>query len=462
MTIRALAFCLMLWVGVDAATVINSIAPGGMTINASGTYVFGRDIKWKPTSDATAITILANDVILDLGDHKLKCRTSGLKTIGISAEGSTNLTIRNGTLKNLGLTSLQCTDCVNVLIQGIEVIGQNVKDVVNYTVPTGILALRCIGATVNNCTVKNMVIRTGSSAAIQMTETIGSTISNCKIKNLLNEDGACTGIGHILCDDALVDSCELHSIQSEFINNLNTEGHTAIGLVPVTTTNLEIRDCTISKILGCCDDAHGMSLFVCVGAIIQRCKVSGVIDGLGRAQKGAKATGIEVYASGVAVSDCEVKDILAINPGDKQATGFSCALCTGVVFTRCTAKRVSVINHKMEQKASLGYGTGFGWAPDPRPEFVEPANDILYTNCTAEDCQVGFDSWFHVDSLWDGITSKDNKIPILNENGNQRTLTCDACSECGCSRPGCFPTPHTVTVTNVAANNQFLNVKISD
>jgi hypothetical protein len=35
-------------------------------------------------------------------------------------------------------------------------------------------------------------------------------------------------------------------------------------------------------------------------------------------QTGAKATGIEIYASGVKVIKCTVKNITAINPQDKQ------------------------------------------------------------------------------------------------------------------------------------------------
>ncbi len=455
-------FCIVVWSEIDASYIIDSIPPNGIVINAPGTYDFHRSIKWKPTSDSVAITIQSNDVTLNMQGHTLKCISSHFKTIGISAVGSANLIIKNGTLKNMGLSGIQCRDCSNILIKKIVVNGLNVKDTINYTVPTGILASQCFKVVVDECTVKNMRVRTGSSAAIQLTETLESKVTECHVKNLLNQDGACTGIGHLLCDDAVVDSCKLDTIKSEFIDNLNTEGHTAIGLVPVLTTNLKIQDCEISNIIGCCDDAHGISVFVCVGALVQNCKVSHVRDGLGHAQKGAKATGIEIYASGVKISDCVAKHILAINPGDKQATGFSCAFCTGVEFIRCKAKHVSVIDHKFKQRASLGYGTGFGWAPDPRPEFVEPAHNILYKDCIAEHCQVGFDSWFHIDSLWDGITSRDNKISILNQTDSQRTLSCDSCSECGCSQPGCYPNPYSVTITNVAANNQFLNVKIED
>lgn len=71
-----------------------------------------------------------------------------------------------------------------------------------------------------------------------MTGTINSRIWNCRISNLLNRDGACTGIGHLLCDIAEVKSCHLDGLKSQFIDNLNTEGHTAIGLIPFISTNV--------------------------------------------------------------------------------------------------------------------------------------------------------------------------------------------------------------------------------
>ena len=257
--------------------------------------------------------------------------------------------------------------------------------------------------------------------------------------------------------DALVQSCQLDKIQTTFIDNLNTQGHTSIGIIPVFTTGIAIQNCSVSNVIGCCDDAHGMSVFLCENAVVEKCKVANVLDGAGAAQKGAKATGIEIYANNVQVSDCDVKNIFAINPEDKQATGFSVALSTGVAFLRCKAKNVHVIDEQGRQNPALGFGTGFGWAPDPRPSLLMPAINVLYQQCVAKHCQVGFDSWFHIDSVWDNVVSVKNEIAILNQGDEaQRTLSCDPCSECGCTFPACFPIPFSVTVNNVAANNTFL------
>ena len=185
-----------------------------------------------------------------------------------------------------------------------------------------------------------------------------------------------------------------------------------------------------------------------------------MLDGAGPAQTGAKATGIEVYASGVEVIKCSVKNIKAINPQDRQAAGFSCAQCFGVKFIKCKSENVLVVDQNNNPTTAIGYGVGFGWAPDPRPQFIVPAVDILYKDCSAKNCQVGFDSWFHIDSIWDDITSKCNEIPVLNKDQPPRTITCNPCSECPCTNPPeCITS---VTINNIAQNNSFYDVHVKE
>lgn len=440
-------------------TLITEIPAQGIVINSPGTYVFENNIIWQPIADGAAITIVSNDVTLDLRNYTLLSETTSFKTIGILALTCQNLTIKNGTVANMAFQGIQCSICKDILIKDIIVDGLNLDNIAVYTVPVGIYVNLASNATVEKCTVKNINVKTGSTAAIQMTGVLYSKITDCDIQNVLNRDGASTGIGHLLCDIAKVRSCTLDNIQSQFIDNLNTEGHTAIGIIPFYSTNLSIKYCTVSNVVGCCDDAHGMSLFECANASVKKCKVINVLDGAGAAQTGAKATGIEVYASGVRVVDCTVKNIIAINPQNKQSTGFSCAQCEEVQFIGCHAENVNVYDQFGQQSPALGYGTGFGWAPDPRAQFIVPAKNIVYAFCTAKKCQVGFDSWFHVDSVWTDIHSICNGISVLDENHSQRTISCNPCSECGCTFAGCFPNPLTVTIENVAKNNKFINVK---
>lgn len=441
--------------------VIDDIPPSGMTIDSPGHYIFGKDITWSPSGNGQAILITSADVTLDLKGHKLKSTTTPFYTTGIAALLSQNLTIKNGTIENMAYRGIDCTGCSNIEIEHIVVDGLNIENTVVYTVPVGILVTASSVAFVNKCKVKNINVRTGSCAAIQMSGTFNSRIWHCHVSNLLNRDGACTGIGHILCDLADVKACKLEGIKSQFIDNLNTEGHTAIGLIPFLSTNLLLRDCKISGVTGCCDDAHGISVFECTDAVVEHCKVFRVLDGAGPAKTGAKATGIEVYGSDVQVIKCHVDSIFAINPQDKQATGFSVAQGARTKFIDCHAKNVKVYNELGFEDTTKGLGTGFGWAPDPR--IVEPAVNILYQDCSAKYCQLGFDSWFHIDSVWDNIYSKCNGIDILVQDSSaERTLSCDGCSECGCTFIGCYPNPFSITINNVASGNIFLNVKTKE
>lgn len=359
----------------------------------------------------------------------------------------------------MGLFGIECSQCVNVAIKKVVIDGLNANDTINFTEPAGILANECINVLIKKCTVKNINVQVASVSGIQFNSTIAANVTNCRINHLLNRDGVCAGIGHLLCEGVIVKSCKIDNIQTEFINNINTSGHTAIGIIPFLSSNIKIANCDISNITGCCDDAHGLSLFVCINATVEGCKVNHVLDGAGSAQTGAKATGIEVYASDVIVTDCFVKDIVAINPQDLQAAGYSVALANNVKFIRCKAEKVKVVDAHHHHNPALGFGIGFGWAPDPRPEFLAPTTNVLYLDCIAAHCQVGFDTWDHINSVWAYIVSKCNDIAILVQENGQRTLSCNPCSECGCTGPGCFATPYVVTINNQARNNTFEHVK---
>ena len=121
--------------------------------------------------------------------------------------------------------------------------------------------------------------------------------------------------------------------------------------------------------------------------------------------------------------------------------------CKNIDTTLCYA----FYDENGNQNSCIGYGTGFGWAPDPRPEFIFPSKNILYENCCANNCQVGFDSWYHIDSVWKKICACCCGISVLNLNNSQRTISCNACSECN--------PPIVITLTNVAKGNKFINVK---
>ncbi len=228
-----------------------------------------------------------------------------------------------------------------------------------------------------------------------------------------------------------------------------------------SASDILVEQCKISDIAGSCDDAHGISLFVVSDATVRNVIVENVTDG--RGGRGAKATGIEVYGlvnnqpSNILVENCKVLDISAISPGDLQAAGFSVA-GKGVTFSNCEAYNVTVSGSNPVDPTSPGYGIGFGWAPDIRPQYTYPALEAVIKGCTASQCQVGFDTFYFQDSILSNIKSIENDIDIKEESIDVvRVLYCDKCSECPDS-PEESPENwfKKVSVQNIASGNTII------
>lgn len=434
-----------------STNIITDIPPEGILINAPGTYCFGNDISWVPlTPISAAIIILSDNVTLNLNNFTLECLITPSETVGIYAIGCTNLKIINGTIKNMGLNGIQCILSKNVLIKKITVDGLTVDNIAVFLAPAGIYSVLSENVKVSKSTVKNIHVRAASAAAIQFTLVNISKAHKCHVTDNVNLDGAATGIGHLLCLDAKICHCAFNNLQSFFNGNLNTQGHTAIAIIPVFTVGIVVKHCSATNIKGTCDDCHFTSIFLCIDAVVKKCKCDGVFGGFSSATS-AKATGIEIYAINVKVVDCHVKNISGINPEDKQVAGFSCGLSDNVQFIRCTADNVNVYDLDHNQSLEIGLGIGFGWAPDPRPALRQPSFNILYENCVVRNSQVGFDTWFHINSRWTDVASYCNGIAVLNLIGSQRTISCTPCSECD--------PPLVVTITNVASDNHIGRVR---
>src|SRR5262245_57018630 len=70
------------------------------TITVPGIYCLIADLEY-PSASGDAITIEANNVVIDLNGHKIGNLAAGLGTtaVGISAARRQNITIKNGTLR---------------------------------------------------------------------------------------------------------------------------------------------------------------------------------------------------------------------------------------------------------------------------------------------------------------------------------------------------------------------------
>ena len=148
------------------------------------------------------------------------------------------------------------------------------------------------------------------------------------------------------------------------------------------------------------------------------------------------------------LNECIVENITAINPQDRQATGFS-VWGAMISLNQCTAKNVSVGDLMSDQERLVGLGIGFGWAPDPRL-YHTAVTSVTYRHCHAQNAQVGFDTWNHIDSHWISPSYSNCAIDILVEPKGVRTVYGDPCTEC--------TPPVKVQILNQAKGNQFPGV----
>lgn len=428
-------------------TEITEIPSSGYYINQPGKYVLGNTINWSPPKDGiffAAIVIQCSDVELDFqNNHLIGNDVGGTQTsIGIIViNGDTpcnNVTIQNGTIKSMGLCGLSAvnTGCLSISQMTVDGLTYSGFDLL----PSGFSLVGAESFSIDSSQVQN-VSTTATLAGGFMIMGGGnglktSTVSNCTVTNFTNNDGVACGFPYYDC-------CGINTVGSS-VNGLTTLyggsplskiGHTCIGFMPADCSVLIFSGCSATDINGCCDDCHGMSLFPVNGAIITNFTASHVHDGLGSQKTGAKATGLEVYGSNIFVTDCHVNDITAIVPQDLQSTGFS-ACGTNITFDRCTATRVTVYNTAGQPDTLHGYGTGFGWAPDPRPQFVHPSKQVTYKDCIANDCQLGFDTWNHEDSTWVNPTTTGGGLNhLIQAIGTERVYFMNFCSELPDSNP---------------------------
>lgn len=443
-------------------TNISIIPSEGIIITASGRYQFTKDLTWTPAIAGSAIWILANDVVLDLNGFTLTINAptpnNGSQYNGISVGLSdldltkyNAITVQNGTIDGATYYGINVSQTTNVKINNITVRNINYVETTKPDLTAcGIFIDSSEVFRVQNCVVQNMTTEAPSCAGVQIVSSINGIISGCTMQQFLNYDGGVQGFSYLESSNITTNSCSSKTFRSHYKGLTQTTGHTVIGYVPIMCTDLEFNDCSTDGMTGCCDDCHGFSVFIDSHVTVNNFKATNILDGDCSANTGAKATGLEVYGDYITIENCISENIWAIVPQDLQSAGFS-AWGNNITFNNCAAYNVQVLDANRQPSTQHGYGTGYGWAPDPRPEFCsQAANVVQYNNCTAHNCQLGFDTWFHTNSQWNNVMTYDCSIFIfVQPYGTPRTLSMNKCSE---SPDGL---EQKVTIENIAANNTY-------
>jgi hypothetical protein len=428
---------------------IDLIPASGWVIDQPGTYTLAGDLTWAPEcGPGAAIVIRADGVVLDLGGHVLSAtiQDSAGHFTGILVQDAAGVTIRNGTLAGMCRYGIRAESVLGLVVENVTVSGMYCTNLTQRLLtPAGIFVQGAEQVTLDGCAVEWIDVTADSAAGIMMIGVAGGTVNRCRISQLVNRDGAAQGIGYIGCTGIQTTACVVEDVRTHFAGNIRASGHTVLGFCPIFCIGLRYADCEAVRMTGCADDTHGMSVFLDAEVTVENFTARHVTDGVTPERTGAKATGLEVYGVGVSVTDCAVSHIRAIVPQDRQAAGFS-AWGAGITFARCSATDVTACDAAGRPDTGYGLGVGFGWAPDPRPEFRQVgACGVIYEACRAEACQVGFDSWFHVDGRWIWCTAEDCPVQWLQEEGGTRTISGNPGSECN--------PPITVTLTNIASGN---------
>ncbi|MDE2483496.1 MAG: right-handed parallel beta-helix repeat-containing protein [bacterium] len=447
-----------------SGTTISQIPSAGIVITSPGTYALASDIAWSPSAPySAAITIASGDVTLNLNGHTLSnAGTDASQHVaGVLVKGPLeNVVISSGTLKDFTEYGVLAAHACGFQVSGVTVTGLRLNDLaLRELTPSGIFASYSQDVTIANCAVKGASIKTDAGAGIQLIRCNQSVVDHCTVQSLVNNAGGMQGFSYLACEQIATSACTADSMQTFYGGNDLTSGHTCIGFLPTLCFGLSFSQCGASNLTGCCDDAHGMSVFGCGSVTIDRFTATNILDGVLQGasfQSGAKATGLEVYSFlGVAITNSTVSSIRALNPQDLQAAGFS-AWGAGITFTNCSASNVTVQNDPVGTVVNPDVrGIGFGWAPDPRALFDSgTALGTTYTNCTADSCDVAFDTWNHVLATWSGTSYTNCTTGYLAEPyGTTRTLSCNPCSECPTTT---YPVqPHVTPVKNQALGNTY-------
>lgn len=472
-----------------ASPEIHSIPPGGLSLDKAGqTYVLANDIVWQPEGDGAAITIVADNVKLDLNGYSIKCLPaadgSTYKTIGVFASKFSELVaepasldsfekvfgkaigdpfedtladlikdlmsiftlegvrICNGHLGGFGEAGITALLCAELNISAVDVadIGKvSLKSIGGINFGIGVIAAQKVN--IDRCSVSNVTGLCESLFGTMLAVCTEATVVKSTVGDLHNFDGVVTGHVAVLSSHIQVTGCSSGHLRSNNFGFVSSPGRTVLGFMPTYVSNIVYTDCSAQDIFGCCDDCHGMSLFYVNTATVDGFAAKGVTDGT-QTDTGAKATGLEVYGDNVTLSNVHVSDITAICPQDLQSTGIS---LWGAVLslTACTAANVKVLDTTLSANINNGLGVGFGWAPDLRwPLSVIPAAIVSYTDCEATGCQVGFDTWKHKAAVWEDCNASDCEIDFLVQPvGAERTLVMNRCSEA----PDGFPVAQIIT-----------------
>ncbi|MBS0656473.1 MAG: right-handed parallel beta-helix repeat-containing protein [Verrucomicrobia bacterium] len=203
-------------------TLISSLP---VTICESGAYCIAQDL-CLPLTASAAITVEADNVDIDLGNHVITVDPS---TAGIAASDVCNLRIHNGTIRSLSPAAAPTS--VGLLL--VNVTHGSYEQIVFVDTSSGATFANCSDQSFSNCQM-NLTGDSPYAVGIGGQSSMGLTVDNCLFNQIAATSPNAFAVCVQACNDVAVQNCKF----------LNPAGnYTSIALA--ATTNVEISDCTI-------------------------------------------------------------------------------------------------------------------------------------------------------------------------------------------------------------------------
>lgn len=439
----------------NSRKVITEIPPCGITISKPGTYRLQHGVKWRPSGpDMAAIRIVCSDVTLDLQTNTLEKHAAsafkgcaGIVAVPLTAEPLSNVTICCGFVRNFDVYGVAAFGVDHITLERLVV--QNLRNADMAINSVGLFLAGCDYSTISWCACEKSRVVSIAHSALQLRFCDNTSVSDCRVLSQQNDAGGCVGISAVGCADIQFLRNHVGGIHVGEVLAPHSSGQTALGMFPMVCVRVRIKDCHVSRVTGSCDDAHGLSIFICPADVtVSACTFDQINTGFRSATlSGAKVTGVEVMLStAVVVETCKVKNITGSSPQDGQVAGYSSGGTSHVTFSRCSARHISCGD-------TPGSGVGFGWAPDPRKVFIALSENTVFSTCVAQDCDIAFDLFMHKDAkIIDCKGKNTRKLLLFNDPAVSRTLTCNACSEC--------PIAKRTVVRNTGSGNRGQPVEV--
>jgi hypothetical protein len=197
----------------------------------AGIYKFANDINWQPTGIFNiGITIVASNVTIDLSQYTFRCLANNTFSTGIFAFNCDNISIINGSIKNMGLIGVGGSNINTMKISNINLSELTLN---NLLLPgVGIAITNSTHINIKCVRIKNIEITGLTLAAILLDNVVDSKIYNCTFYNLKNNSGVCSGLAQITCDKSSTKNLNINKLETGNVDNPTAPGHTCIGVVP--------------------------------------------------------------------------------------------------------------------------------------------------------------------------------------------------------------------------------------